>query len=93
MRFRITLNADADDQLRALAPVPKKEVRRVLREMVNNPYALDTIPLDRPEPFYRVRVGDYRIVYRPGPRRREVTVVRIGHREWVYQGLERVSGE
>lgn len=93
MRFRVTLNADADDQLRALAPVPKKEIRRVLREMANDPYALDTIPLDRPESFHRVRVGDYRIIFRPGPRRREVTVTRIGHRESVYEGLERVSGE
>ncbi len=41
---------------------------------------------------YRVRVGDYRIVFRPGPRPREVTVTRIGHRATVYEGLEREAG-
>ena len=61
--------------------------------MEDDPYALGTIPLERPEPLYRVRVGDYRIIFRPGPGEREVTVTRIGHREWVYEGLEWVSGE
>lgn len=93
MHFRVTLDDEAEKQLRELAPVPKREVRRTLREMEDGPYALDTIPLRRAEILYRVRVGDYRIVFRPGPGRREVTVTRIGHREWVYEGLERVSGE
>ena len=61
--------------------------------MRDDPYPPGYLRLDRPELLYRIRVGDYRIVYRPGPRRREVTVTRIGHREWVYEGLERVSGE
>ncbi len=93
MRFRVPLEDEARAQLRELAPVPKREVRRVLREMENDPYALDTIPLQRREIRYRVRVGDYRIIFRPGPGEREVTVTRIGHRDRVYEGLERGAGE
>lgn len=92
VRFKVTLSARAEDQLRALAPAPKREVRRTLREMEDDPYALDTIPLQPPaDGQYRVRAGDYRIVFRPGPGRREVTVTRIGHRESAYEGLERSS--
>lgn len=92
MRFRIALENEARTQLRGLAPDPKREVRRTLREMQDDPYALDTIPLGPPlEGLYRVRVGDYRIVFEPGPGSREVTVRRIGHRGWVYEGLERPS--
>ena len=90
MRFKVTLKDEARAQLRGLTPVPKGEVRRTLREMEDNPFALDTIPLRPPlEGLYRVREGDHRIVFEPGPGRREVTVVRIGHRSWVYEGLGR----
>ena len=64
---------------------------RVLREIENDPLALDYRQLDRPEVVYRTREGDYRIVFEPGPRHREVTVTRVGHRGWVYQGLGRSS--
>ena len=58
-----------------------------MREMENDPYALDFRQLERPEVLFRIRAGDYRIVFEPGPGHREVTVVRIGHRSWVYEGL------
>ena len=88
MRFRVPLEDEARAQLRALAPTPKQEVRRALREMEDDPYPPGHRRLERPELLSRIRVGDYRIVYRPGPGEREVTVTRIGHREWVYEGLE-----
>ena len=66
-------------------------MRRALREMEDDPYAPDTIPLQRLEILFRVRVGDYRIVFEPGSSPQEVNVVRIGHRDWVYEGLERSS--
>lgn len=89
MRFRVTLSDEARAQLRGLAPDPKRLVRRVLREMENDPFALDYRQLDRPEVVYRIREGDYRILFEPGPGHREITVTRIGHRGWVYEGLER----
>ena len=89
MRFKVTLKDEARAQLRGLAPGPRREVRRTLREMENDPYALDFRRLERPEVLYRIRVGDYRIVFETGPARREVTVTRIGRRSWVYEGLER----
>ena len=92
MRFRIALEDEARAQLRDLVPEPKREVRRTLREMEGDPYALDAIPLRPPlEGLHRVRVGDYRIVFEPGRESREVTVARIGHRDWVYEGLKRPS--
>ena len=62
--------------------------------MEDGPYSLDTIPLRPPlVGLYRVRVGDHRIVFRPDQGLREVTVVRIGHRSWVYEDLERLPTE
>lgn len=94
MAFKVTLRDETRAQVRSLAPAPRREVRRTLREMEDDPFSLNTIPLRPPmDGQYRVRVGDYRIIFHPGPREREVTVTRIGHRERVYEGLERVSAD
>ena len=58
-----------------------------------DPYALDTIRLERAEVRYRVRVGDYRIIFEPGPAVREVTVIRVAHRDRAYEGLERPTDD
>ena len=89
MRFRVILLEHAKADVRSLSPVPKRLVRRALRGMEGDPYGPDTIRLERPEILYRVRVGDYRILFEPVPGVREITVFRIGHRERVYEGLER----
>ena len=86
------MTEEAKERRRGLAPGPKRLVRRVLRQMEDDPFALDYRQLDRPEVVYRIREGDYRIVFEPGPGHRVITVTRIGHREWVYEGLGR-SGE
>lgn len=88
MPYQVRVSEEAREQRRSLAPGPKRAVREALREMENDPYGPDTIRLRRPEIRYRVRVGDYRIVFRPGPGEQEVVVTRIGHRSWVYEGLE-----
>ena len=89
MRFRVILLEHAKADVRSLSPVPKRLVRRALRGMEGDPYGPDTIQLQRPEVQFRVRVGDYRILFEPVPGVREITVFRIGHRERVYEGLER----
>ncbi len=38
-------------------------------------------------PFHRVRVGDYRIIYEIRERILLILVLRIGHRKDVYRGL------
>ena len=89
MRFRVILLEHAKADVRSLSPVPKRLVRRALRGMEGDPYGPDTIRLERREILYRVRAGDYRIIFEPGPGVREVSVVRIGHRDRVYEGFER----
>ena len=89
MRYRVIQSDASDAQLKTLAPEPKRRVRGTLCEMTHDPYGRLTIPMVAEEPLFRVRQGDYRIIFRPGPGVREITVVRIGHRDRVYEGFER----
>lgn len=63
-------------------------MRRTLCEMALDPYGVNAKLLELPVVRLRIRVGDYRIVYRPGLGEREVTVTPVGRRELMYQGLE-----
>ena len=89
MRYRVIQSDEADAQLKVLAPEPKRRVRGKLREMTRDPYGPDTRQMEWPEILFRVRAGDYRIIFEPGTGPREVNVIRIGHRDRVHEGLER----
>ena len=74
--------------LRVLATLPRKEQQRVraaIDLLAENPRPPGCTKLSGEDYAYRVRVGDYRIVYEVIDTRLLVHVVRIGHRREVYR--------
>ena len=70
-----------------LDDIPKKILRRILSKITTlegNPRPLGREKLSGQE-RYRLRQGDYRIVYGIDDRLREVEIVRVGHRREVYR--------
>lgn len=91
---RLTIDAAALALLRSLAPQPKRAVRAAIDLLQEDPRArgLDWKRLETAgtsEPLYRLRVGDYRVVYHIG----EATtrVIRIFHRREGYRWLQRLG--
>jgi len=64
--MRISASEQVQCWLKGLPPEPKSRVRRALKALAQGRLrALDVQPLRRElEGFYRLRIGDYRIVYR-----------------------------
>ena len=58
-----------------------------LRKLASNPRSEQAKKLAGMDELYRVRLGDYRIVYRIEDDRLVVLIVRIAHRREVYRGL------
>ena len=58
---------------------------RKLEALQENPRPMGAEKLAGPEDLYRVRVGDWRIVYAIRDRDLVVIVIRIGHRRDVYR--------
>lgn len=56
-----------------------------MRDLADNPRPPGGEKLTGPEEFYRVRVGDYRIVYEIQDEVLLVLVIRIGHRREIYR--------
>jgi len=73
---------------RALRKLPRDDQRRIgarIDALALAPRPAGVKRLAGPERLYRVRVGDYRVVYQVLDRVQKVLVVRIGHRRDVYR--------
>jgi len=87
LRYRIAVKRSA---AKALKKVPKFDRKRIsdkidsLAENLPNP---DTTKMKGNNPFHKVRVGDYRIVYEIQDNVLVILIVKIGHRKDIYRNL------
>lgn len=63
------------------------QISKALRKLGSNPIPATAIKLSRMDGLYRVRAGNYRIVYKIENDKLVVLVVRIAHRKEVYRRL------
>ena len=73
--------------LKGIERLPNEVLSRVqerIRALGNDPMPSDSMKLRRTE-GYRVRVGDYRIIYTLDVRERKVTVIGVKHRREAYR--------
>ncbi len=83
--YKISVKKSAEKELRAiLGPYLKKIVKKIDNLSVNQrPAGCEMLAGE--ERYFRIRQGDYRIVYDVNDASREVTIVKIGHRREVYR--------
>ena len=82
--YSLVVKKSAERELRAL---PKADLRRLtdrIRGLANAPRPPGHEKLSSQE-YYRVRQGDYRVVYAIDDDHRIVTLIKIGHRREVYR--------
>ena len=75
--------ASADKELASMPRMLRQRMIEKFDEISKDPRGTDSKKLD--EGTYRVRVGDYRIVYHVNDKERKVVVTRIRHRREVYR--------
>ena len=63
----------------------QRRITKALRVLENDPRAPGSVKLQGESELYRVRVGDYRIVYQIRDAALVVLVVRIGNRREIYR--------
>jgi mRNA interferase RelE/StbE len=67
--------------------IPKKDLKRILariESLRDDPRSVASVKLSGFE-YYRIRQGDYRIVYEIDDRRAIVTIAKVGHRGEVFR--------
>ena len=86
MTYQLVILPSAErDMARLDLPVRRRVDSRILA-LAEDPPPPGCLKMAGPGDLYRVRVGDYRVVYTVEDARLVVLVVRIGHRSDVYRG-------
>jgi mRNA interferase RelE/StbE len=83
-KYKITIKKSAAKEL---SDIPKKDLPKIvnrIQTLAHNPRPHGSQKLSRKEE-YRVRQGDYRIVYSVDDKVLAVDVVKIGHRREIYR--------
>jgi mRNA interferase RelE/StbE len=78
----------SESAARALRELPTRQQLRISQKidaLADNPYPPGARKLKGQELSYRIRVGDYRVVYEVHEEAILVFVLRIGHRKDVYR--------
>ena len=81
--IRFTLHAQHD--FSALDRTVQQRLRRHIDHLGENPFPPGAKKLHAEEPYYRIRVGDYRVIYQVEAHQLVIIVVKIGHRREVYR--------
>lgn len=87
MKYRVYLTRRADRELKRLPPDVKERVEERVRELSSDPLPRGVAKLVGLEDAYRVRVGDYRILYRVYWEEKMIVVFRIALRRRAYRAL------
>jgi mRNA interferase RelE/StbE len=85
-RYRILIKASASKEIEAVGQ--KKDRQRIVRRiqsLADSPRPAGCEKLSGQSDRYRVREGDYRIVYSVDDRTLLVNVAKVGHRKEVYR--------
>lgn len=85
MAYRIELTPQAAKQLESLDRTTLKRVAARIDALADDPRPAGARKLAPRDNLYRIRVGDYRVIYRVLDRLILVTIIRIGHRRDVYR--------
>ena len=83
--FQIEVTRAAQRDLTSLPKSVFKRVDAKIQSLSQDPHPRGSKKLE--DNLFRVRVGDYRIVYRVESDRIVVVIVRVRHRREVYRGL------
>ena len=87
MSYRIEIKRSA---AKALKKIPKANGKRIVEKidsLAESPPNPDTTKMKGDNPFHKVRVGDYRIVYEIQEDVLVILVIKIGHRKDIYRNL------
>lgn len=87
MRYQITVSPRAVRQLAKLPGATQRRIRIRIDSLAEDPRPADVKKIAGVERTWRIRVGDYRVLYEIHDRVLTVLVVRVAHRKDAYGDL------
>lgn len=85
MTYRISVAPTAARQLRKFDPPARRRVQAAIELLATNPRPPSATRLVGGAHDWRVRTGDYRIIYEIADEHRLILVLSVGHRREIYR--------
>ena len=83
--YEVEITPAAKRQIKKLTKSVQSVIIERLEQLAIEPRPLGVLKMEGEEDLYRVRVGDYRIIYEIQDRVLLIVVVKVGHRSNVYR--------
>jgi mRNA interferase RelE/StbE len=83
MRFQIIWSNSAAKELKKLDRTVSKRIFKKVSQLSENPYNFDVIKMVG-DPHFRLRVGDYRVIFDIQNDLLRILVIKVGHRKNIY---------
>jgi len=87
LKYRIEVKKSAAKELKKISKSDQKRIVRAIDNLAENLPNPDTTKLKGNNPFHRIRVGDYRIIYEIQNDILLILIIKIGHRKDIYRNL------
>lgn len=85
MTYSVEIAPAAKRQIKKLSKDIQRLVIERLEQLAEIPRPLGVLKMEGEESLYRIRVGDYRIIYEIQDKVLLIVVVKIGHRSSIYR--------
>ena len=85
--YNISFKPSVEKDLRPLSKSVVARVMERIERLKTEPFPRQAIKLSGAERLYRIRVGDYRIVYEVDSRARQVVIHYVRHRREAYRSF------
>ena len=86
MTYTIVIRETVTKELRQIPSVDYKKIKIIILSLAKNPFPHGCLKLEGLESkLYRIRKGDYRIIYSVEHQIVTVTILKIAHRKDVYR--------
>ena len=83
--YQVLIARSAEKQLKKLPPQIQRKIAAVIMSLGIEPHPYGSKKLTGTVNSYRVRVGDYRVIYDVYEHEIVVSVLKIGHRRDIYR--------
>lgn len=85
MTYKVEITPAAKRQIKKLIQSVQLVIVERLEQLTENPRPPGALKMQGAESLYRIRVGDYRIIYEIQDQTLLIAVVKVGHRGDVYR--------
>jgi mRNA interferase RelE/StbE len=85
MAYQVEITPAAQRTIKKLSKNVQRKIIETIEKLANEPRPVGVVKLSATENLYRVRTGDYRIIYEIQDKILLIVITKVGHRRDVYK--------